>query len=183
MTNNKVLLIAEIAMMAALGLIFDYLANLFEVAIFPQGGSISLSMIPIFIMAYRRGLVAGLATGFIVGAVQILFASGGYLVHPVQVALDYYGAYTAVGFAGIVTLFKKKTPVMMVIGIIIGGSLRYLSHVIAGIVFWGEWAPEGFNAVTWSLYYNMTYMLPNIIIAAIVVVLMVKKQQQLINAN
>jgi thiamine transporter len=30
--------------------------------------------------------------------------------------------------------------------------------VLSGIIFFGQYAPEGFNAFTWSIYYNITYL-------------------------
>ncbi|MGL4485002.1 MAG: energy-coupled thiamine transporter ThiT, partial [Anaerovoracaceae bacterium] len=29
---------------------------------------------------------------------------------------------------------------------------------ISGIIFFSEFAPEGFNAIAWSLWYNLTYL-------------------------
>ncbi|KAB2860560.1 MAG: energy-coupled thiamine transporter ThiT, partial [Exiguobacterium chiriqhucha] len=47
----KLQALIEISLFAALGLIFDLLIP-FRM---PQGGSISLAMLPIFVMAYRHG--------------------------------------------------------------------------------------------------------------------------------
>jgi len=43
-------------------------------------------------------------------------------------------------------------------GYLTGLSARYICAVVSGIVFFGSYAPDGFNAVTWSLFYNFTYL-------------------------
>ncbi|MFN3367515.1 MAG: energy-coupled thiamine transporter ThiT, partial [Exiguobacterium mexicanum] len=83
----KLQALIEISLFAALGLIFDLLIP-FRM---PQGGSVSLAMLPIFVMAYRHGLKGGLATGALVGTLQLLF--GAYIFTPVQFLLDYTFAY------------------------------------------------------------------------------------------
>lgn len=67
MRNKRVLLMVEIAIFAALGFVLDFIA--FRM---PQGGSVSLVMIPIVLMAFRRGIAAGVITGLLVGLLQIV---------------------------------------------------------------------------------------------------------------
>ncbi|MEI3503054.1 MAG: energy-coupled thiamine transporter ThiT [Anaerovoracaceae bacterium] len=43
-------------------------------------------------------------------------------------------------------------------GYIFGVICRYICAVLSGVIFFGEYAPEGFNALTWSLWYNATYL-------------------------
>ena len=56
-----------------------------------QGGSITLELLPIIVLAFRRGGVAGLMGGGQFGVLQIIL--GGYIYHPVQVILDYPAAF------------------------------------------------------------------------------------------
>ena len=101
--------------------------------------------------------------------------------------VDYVIAYTVLGLGGI---FRKKyTPTKaIVLGSIFTISLRYVAHVISGAIFFGAWAEwfftqEGFYAwgqkileafsgdalaIVYSIIYNGTYMIPEIIITAIV---------------
>ncbi len=46
----------------------------------------------------------------------------------------------------------------LVSGYVVGLLSRYLCAVLSGIIFFGQYAPEGFNAFTWSIYYNITYL-------------------------
>ncbi|MFK8795763.1 energy-coupled thiamine transporter ThiT [Planococcus plakortidis] len=175
MRNKRVLLMVEIAIFAALGFVLDFIA--FRM---PQGGSVSLVMIPIVLMAFRRGIGAGIITGLLVGLLQIVTGfisvaplSFGFVV--MQVVLDYLLAYGVVGLAGVMrgrymeAVQSKKTGkvfAMVALGVLIGSFLRYTVHVITGILFFGMFA-EG-NVFIYSAVYNATYMIPVALVAAIV---------------
>lgn len=175
MRNKRVLLMVEIAIFAALGFVLDFIA--FRM---PQGGSVSLVMIPIVLMAFRRGVGAGIITGLLVGLLQIVTGfisvaplSFGFVV--MQVILDYLLAYGVVGLAGVMrgryveAVQSKKTGkvfAMVALGVLIGSFLRYTVHVITGILFFGMFA-EG-NVFIYSAVYNATYMIPVALVAAIV---------------
>ena len=47
-------------------------------------------------------------------------------------------------------------------------TLRYICHIMSGILIWGVYAPEGQSVLAYSLVYNGTYMVPEIIITTIV---------------
>ena len=54
-------------------------------------------------------------------------------------------------------------------------ALRFLSHLISGVVFFGMNAPEGTSPIVYSALYNGAYMLPEIIISGILVYLLIKR--------
>lgn len=177
MGNQKVLLLVEIAIFAALGFVLDFVA--FKM---PQGGSVSLVMIPIVLMAFRRGVLAGVITGLLVGLLQIV--SGLISVTPLsfsfvvmQVILDYLIAYAVVGLAGLLrsqyisyarNKNRRKMIFSIVIAVFIGSFLRYVTHVITGIFFFDMYADEGANVIIYSTVYNATYMIPVFLLTAIV---------------
>lgn len=183
-TNRTVLVIAEISILSALAIVLDYLAEITQGALFIYGGSISIAMVPIMVISFRRGVIPGLVSGFIVGTIQLMYS--GHLLHPVQYLLDYPVPYTLVGLAGITVLINKKknTNYTLVLGTVIAGLLRYLSHFLSGVVFWSDYVPEsfdsmvgtlkGFNPYTWSAFYNGLYMIPSIIICAILLIVLKK---------
>lgn len=108
--------------------------------------------------------------------------------------LDYIAAYTVLGFGGILKGKIKNDLTAITLGSVISLSLRYLVHIISGAVFFGSWAEwfftqEGFyaigakimetcsgNTLSWiySIFYNGTYMLPEIVITAILTPLVYK---------
>ena len=79
MQNSRSRVIAEVAIFAALAVVFDCL-TLFKM---PQGGAVTLSLVPILFVAYRHGVKAGMITGLIVGIVT--FILNPYYLNPLQV--------------------------------------------------------------------------------------------------
>lgn len=174
MDRKKLLMMVEIAIFAAIGLVLDQVSF----KMWAQGGSISFVMVPIMLMAIRWGLTAGLATGLLIGVMQMMF--GAYIVHWLQAILDYGLAFTVVGLAAIVrkplleaaqSLNKVKMTFYIVIGALLGGALRFVSHLLAGVVFFKEYAGDD-NVWAYSIIYNSTYMVPATILTAIIAVVL-----------
>ena len=176
---NTIRTLCEIGIFAALGFVFDELQGLFFGGIFPNGGSIGFAMIAVLIIAYRRGLVPALATGLIMGLFDI--ATKAYVIHPMQVLLDYIFPYMFVGFAGLFKpLFDKAETkgfkiTWLIIGTITGGLLKFLSHYLAGVVFWAnpEYFAWGLNSMSPYLYcfiYNIAFIGPSIVLTGALIV-------------
>ena len=186
-------LLTEIALVSAIAFALDFFQGGLCRGIFPNGGSIGLAMLPIFILTFRRGLGAGLIAGGILAFLQMLggvFAvpSSWYMV-VLQILLDYVLAYPllALGAGLFAKKFKnteshKKQVTVLTWGVIVGGLFKFLSHFIAGVVFWGSNAPEGFpgGEFVYSLAYNGAYMLPNIIINLLIILLIFAKQPKIL---
>lgn len=119
----------------------------------PQGGDVSaFGMLPVALCAYFFGIRRGVMAGMCVGLIDLIFSPS--VIHPVQLLLDYPLAFGAIGFAGL--LRSKKGG--LIAGYLLGVFGRYICSVLSGIIFFGAYAPEGFNAVTWSIWYNFAYM-------------------------
>ena len=143
--NTKAITIA--ALMIALAMILDQI-KLFQM---PQGGSVTLfGMLPIILLGYLLGPKVGVAGGFCVGFLNLIF--GGYVIHPIQLFIDYLLSFSVMGLSGL--LRDKKNGLTK--GYILGITLRYICFVVSGTIFFGEYAPPEFNALTWSLWYNLT---------------------------
>ena len=87
-------LIAEIGVMLALSAVL----GLFVLYRPPQGGAVTAAMLPLFVLAIRRGPLIGVLAGVLAGTLQM--ALDPFFVHPVQVVFDYQLAWGAVGLAG-----------------------------------------------------------------------------------
>ncbi len=144
----------------------------------PQGGSVSLCMIPIVFCSYRNGAKWGLAAGFVLSCVQMIM---GFYVPPANtvwaiilcVLLDYVIAFTALGSADIFAkLCGKFRTVGYAVGAVAAGIIRFLCSFLSGIVLWDSYTPEGMSVWWYSLTYNGSYMLPNTVIAAVAVTLL-----------
>ncbi|MGG2056571.1 energy-coupled thiamine transporter ThiT [Lysinibacillus pakistanensis] len=181
MDKKRLLMLVEIAIFAAIGLVLDQIS--FKV--WAQGGSVSLVMVPIILIAFRWGLLPGLTTGFLIGVMQTMF--GPTIVHWLQGLLDYGFAFTVVGLVAIVrrpvleaanNLNKTKMALYIIVGTVLAGFLRYAAHTVAGAVFFSEYAGDQ-NAWIYSIIYNGTYMLPATVLTAIVGVLLFTAAPQL----
>ena len=130
----------------------------------PQGGAVTLfSILPIAVCAYLLGTRRGVMAGFCVGLINLIF--GPYVIHPVQLLMDYPIAFGALGLSGL----TRNSSNGLTKGYLIGIVGRYICAVLSGVIFFGAYAPEGFNAWTWSLWYNLTYLAAEGIITLIVI--------------
>ena len=131
--------LCEAAIMIALAQILGYL-KLYEL---PQGGSITLSMLPIFLFCSRWGFGPGMLASFAFSLLQ-LFLDGAYAWSWQSMLGDYIFAFTVLGFAG---LFSKKRFGFFY-GTLLGSALRFLVHYVVGATVWGEYMPETFFGMT-----------------------------------
>lgn len=132
----------------------------------PYGGTITLlSMLPIVLCGYFLGTKKGVLAGFVFGILNLIFNP--YVIHPVQLLLDYPIAFGALGLSGI---FRDKKH-GLIKGYLFGIFCRYICSVLSGIIFFGAYAAEGFNAFTWSIWYNGIYMGAEGIITVIILLI------------
>ena len=123
----------------------------------PMGGTITLlSILPICLYSYMFGTKRGIAMGLIYGILQII--QGAYFVHPVQLLLDYPLPFAALGIAGCLrgrfAKVKKGAIIEIVLGMIIALVARYICHILSGVVFFADYAPEGMSPWAYSMAYN-----------------------------
>lgn len=156
--DSKALTISALLIALAVGL---GQLKLFEM---PYGGTVTVfSMLPIALCGYLLGTRRGVIAGMCVGLLNLIF--GPYVIHPVQLLVDYPFAFGALGLAGVCSERKNG----LVKGYLLGLAGRYVCAVVSGIVFFGAYAPEGFNAVTWSLFYNFTYLAAEGALTAVII--------------
>jgi thiamine transporter len=166
--TSKVKCLTEIAMMSALAFIF----GLFRLRIFPEGGSISLAMVPIVFISFRRGVLSGISTGMFTGLLKSLL--GGVLLHPLSMIFDYILAYGAVGISGVFklpeTISRKKVILNLILGTILGTLARLVINILSGVFIFSSYIPRGQNLWMYSLYYNSVTLFPSIIITLVSII-------------
>lgn len=174
---KKTRILVEGAIMIALATVLSYI-KLYEL---PQGGSITLEMIPLVVMGVRHGNKWGCFTGFVHGVLQMILGFSNVLYCSTVLSqfgcimLDYILAFTVLGLSSIfMGIMQNKKAIAVVCGSILVGLLRFLCSFLSGWLLWGSYAPEGQSAYMYSLIYNGSYMIPNIIIMAVVVSLLYK---------
>ena len=137
-----------------------------------QGGSITIaSMVPIILASVLLGTKWGLASGFVYALIQMMT---GFYLPPVTtfwnfmavILLDYILPFTCLGLADVfVKLTKNKSWSVPLSGAIVT-TLRYIMHIFSGILVWGAFA-ETSNVIIYSVSYNGSYMIPEIIITTV----------------
>lgn len=152
--NLKIRVLAEVSMAVAMALVLSQL-RLFQM---PAGGSVSLGMVPLLVVALRWGGLAGLLAGVVFGALRLFL--GASVFHPAQFILDYPVAYGMMGLAGVLSENR-------VLGIITAGAGRLLMHVLSGVIFFSG-ALTGIAAWHASLAYNVTYLIPEVFLVTLV---------------
>ena len=169
--QTYVRMLAEEGLMVVLAQILGYI-KLWEM---PWGGSICLSMLPIFLFAVRWGLSSGLMAGFVLGVLQFMF-DGGFALGWQSILGDYLVAFTVLGFAG---LFRGKKGGIFT-GTMVGSAARFLVHYVVGATIWAEYMPEEFFGMTmttpwfYSFLYNGFYMVIDMILCLIIFALLYK---------
>ncbi len=162
----------------------------------PYGGSITLfSMVPIVVLGYKYGVKWGVFSGVIYSVLQAILGatqsnafaglSGGNVL--IMAFLDYVVAFTVLGLAGMFKNKIKNHTAAIAVGSGIAVFLRFIAHFFSGWILWGSYAESFFAetmnnafsqsvldtfsgqslAVVYSLVYNGSYMLPEILVTVL----------------
>lgn len=184
--NNRVRTMVECAMLVAIGTV---LANI-KIYEAPNGGAVTLvSMLPFILASFRHGTKWGLATGFVNSLVQMMLGwwappAGTIGAYIGMILLDYVLAFTLLGLAAAFAKpFGEEHPLM---GVAFGSFMvcltRFICSFVSGFLIWGSLTTDGFGAVTYSLGYNASYMVPETILTVVVAVILYKTAPKLFKA-
>ena len=138
----------------------------------PQGGSVTLGMLPIFLYCARWGFGPGMLAATAHAILQTLL-EGGIAIGWQSIIGDFLVAYMVLGLAG---LFKGK----FVPATLVSCAARFLVHYVVGATIWAEYMPEAFFGMTmttpwiYSALYNGAYMLPDMVMVLIAGLLLMK---------
>ncbi len=192
--SQSLRILCESAIMVALATVL----SMIKVYPAPYGGSVTiLSMAPIIVLSMRRGVKTGLFAAFAYSLIQLLLGISDVMWVPTAggialcVLLDYILAFTVLGLGGLfrkVRFTQNDTANLILaafLGTLLATALRYLCHIISGVVIWYaldlEWyADEPSHIVNrygpwmFSLLYNGAYMVPEIVETCIGVPLLSK---------
>ncbi len=131
----------------------------------PYGGSVTpFSMLFIVLVGFYCGKI-GIIAGLVYGFIQAIL--GPYFYTPVQVILDYGFAFMGLG-VGAFIFTNDEDDFQLHKQYVAGVLCRFLFCVISGVVFFAQYAPEGKNAVVYSVTYNGLYLLTECIITLVV---------------
>lgn len=166
--------LAESALMLALSTILS------ELAVFslPFGGSVTLfSQVPVVLISYRYGVKWGLTTGLAMSIIQLIFGIqnfsyvSGMSAFLILALCDYLIAFSALGLGGMFKNKIKNDVLAVSLGGVVVTVIRFVCHFISGATIWKEYA-EGAPVLEYSFTYNISYMLPELIITVVGLVIL-----------
>lgn len=168
-SHNYVRALCEGAILVALAEILGYI----KVWHMPEGGSVSLMMLPIMVFALRWGLGRGLLAGLALGIVDFMLG-GGIAIGWQSILGDYVIACTLIGLAGVGSRMKNLGGVIL--GSVLGGVGRFLSVWVTGATLWGEYMYDIYglpmdNEWVYSFLYNLPALVSTLLCVIICVVL------------
>src|SRR5699024_8544741 len=154
--------------------------------------SISLSMIPIFIVAFRWGVKASFISGFIWGILQIVTGDA-WILTPLQALIEYFVAFSFIGFAGLMMSVvqnavrsqnRPKLITSVLVGVLIVSIDRYYWLFLSGVVFFAIYAEEaGQTSIYFSFVTNSITMISNFIGCSIVIILILMVRPTFLTMN
>lgn len=156
--KNKAPIDSRCIALAGITIAISFVLSYVKLWEMPQGGSITfVSLLPIMLFAYIYGPKKGVLIGFIYGIMQAMQDT--WIIHPAQFLLDYPIAFAMIGFAGVfrnLTALDKLPQVKFILGAILAGLLRFVSHVLSGVFAFGAYAIDAGQSNFWlySLGYN-----------------------------
>ena len=161
--------LTECAIMLALAVVL----NEFTPFKLPFGGSVTFfAQLPIVLVSYRHGLKWGLLTGFAMGVIEILFGLEnfsyvtGIAAYLILIFADYVIAFSALGLGGVFRKSIRNQALSLAAGGALVSVIRFCCHFVSGVTIWGGYAEDTPVAI-YSLTYNGSYMLPELIITVI----------------
>lgn len=147
-----------------------------------KGGSITIcSMLPLVIISFRYGIEWGTFSSIvyailqaILGASNISYAPNFGLMLGI-LFLDYIFPFGIIGLAGFFKDTFKSKLFSINLGIVVTFLFRLLFHFLSGWLIWQAlWPEAGWIAWVYSIAYNSSYMIPEIIITCFVVTITYK---------
>ncbi len=185
--NKSVSRIVISAMMIALATILNFIFSYIPGLQWPNGGSITIAVLPIYITGLVCGPIWGVVSGVIYGVIDMLIGSA-WVYNWCSILLDYIVGFGVLGLAGVFSkqFYQKKVWGGMA-GIALGSVLRFIASFFSGcLVMWdvnsnGALAPDfSSGTVIYSLVYNLGYILPTMVLCMIVYAIIAKPLSTLI---
>ena len=170
--GQKTVWTTKMLSMGAICMALSSVLSMIRLFSLPMGGSITpASMLPMMLFAYVYGVGPGCTLGVLYGVMQFILDGGNAAAYGfVPMPLDYPIAFGLMGLAG---LFRrmKNVRIGLSLGKVAGCIGRYAASFASGVIFYGAYAPEGWNPVWYSIVYNGTYMGAECIICAVLTLL------------
>ncbi len=170
MKKNLTHKITESAVLLALATILSVI----KLVDMPVGGSVTLcSMLPVLLISYRFSPAFGFLGGFVYSVIQLILGTENLsyatsaLATVAIILFDYLLPFTLIAVGGIFKKFIKNQAAAITVGMATASVIRYICHTISGCTVWAGLLVPSKEALIYSLSYNATYMLPELIIGVV----------------
>ena len=149
---------------SAMAIALAFVTSFIKFLSLPMGGSITFfSMFFICLIGYWYGLRSGLMAAVAYGILSMIVDP--YIISIPQMLCDYIFAFGALGLSGVFSNARHG----MVKGYLLGVCGRFVFAFLSGLIFFGEYAPEGMNAAVYSAVYNGSYIFVEAILTIIII--------------
>lgn len=182
MKRQKIRMLCEGGILVGLSAALSFI----RIPLFPWGGAITLlSMLPVMLFCLKYGVGRGFVATFLFSLIQLwqgisLDGLLGWGLAPQMllgsIFFDYIGAFSVLCLVG---LCRGKGAARGAAGAFGTVFIRFLLHLCSGVIIFHSagmlW--EGFstqNALLYSFLYNVSYMLPEMVLTAVGTAVMLK---------
>ena len=163
--KQKTKTLCEAALFVALALVLE----LIILIKLPQGGSVTLSMVPLILFAVRHGFGWGAMAGLVFGGINYMMGGSG--IDWTSIICDYFIAFSMLGFGA--GLFRKAPAgwSRLLLASVSGISLQFVASYLVGVFVWGVYMPDEFFGLTmttpwfYSFLYNICWAIPDLVVA------------------
>lgn len=183
MRNNRTRDITFMAFYVALALVLDYASELIPFFKMPNGGSINVAVIAVFIASYHLGWKNGALTGLLWWLVGFMFGQNAWYLNPAQYAFDYIIPMVICGMCAMFPRVGKVSNIFT--GVTMAMVIRYFCQVISGAYFW---MADGVAAGSWpawayGLSYNFGFNFVTLLVALVVTPVLINRLSALRNVK
>ncbi len=142
-----------------------------------KGGSITIcSMLPLVLISFRYGAKWGTFSALVYAILQAILGASNISYAPnfgLMIGITFLDYILPFGVIGLASLFDNKFKHKLIsinAGVVVTFSLRLLFHFLSGWLIWQAlWPEAGWTAWVYSIAYNSSFMIPEIIITCLVV--------------
>lgn len=151
---------------AAMCVAMSFILSCIKLFSMPQGGTVTpASLLPMMIYTVAFGPARGMVVGCAYGLLQLF--QGAYVIHPMQLLVDYPMAFGALALGGFVNYIRMPEKLKLPAAVVLGYIGRYIMAVLSGVIFFAEYAGEQ-GAMIYSIVYNISYLAPDCLACALV---------------
>ena len=108
-------------------------------------------------------------SGWITGILAVLLIPVWQPVHWAQLFVEHLVCFSCLGYAGI---FGSQKRGHILLGMLLAIFLKFLGHVLSGVIFFSQNAWDGWGALGYSLTYHLSSKVPEGILTMVIVSLL-----------